>query len=81
MASLATRHGSRVAAGLLCDDARFGALRQSRWDGGAGADRHSSETVLGPYAVHPLETNQAGGQRVLTALQVQWQDDGTNTRK
>ncbi len=37
----------------------------------------STETVLGPYGVYSLGTSQAGGQRVLTALQVQWQDDGS----
>lgn len=37
----------------------------------------STETVLGPYAVYSPGTDQAGGQRALTALQVQWQDDGS----
>lgn len=37
----------------------------------------STETVMGPYAVHSLGTNQAGGQRALTPLQLQWQVDGS----
>ena len=37
----------------------------------------STETVLGPYAVHSPGTDQAGGQHALAALQVQWQDDGS----
>ena len=37
----------------------------------------STETVLGPYSVHSLGSSQAGGQRALTPLQVQWQDDGS----
>lgn len=37
----------------------------------------STETVLGSYGVHPLGTDQAGGQRALAALQIQWQDDGS----
>ncbi|WP_419936753.1 amino acid ABC transporter substrate-binding protein [Candidatus Palauibacter sp.] len=37
-----------------------------------------TETVLGPYSVYPLEDVQAGGQRALTGLQVQWQDDGAD---
>ena len=36
----------------------------------------STQTVLGPYSVYSLGGNQAGGQRALTSLQVQWQDDG-----
>ena len=37
----------------------------------------STETVLGPYSVYPFGSDQAGGQRALTPLQVQWQDDGS----
>ena len=37
----------------------------------------STETVLGPYGVYSLGSEQAGGQRALTALQLQWQDDGS----
>ncbi|WP_419949208.1 amino acid ABC transporter substrate-binding protein [Candidatus Palauibacter sp.] len=33
-------------------------------------------TVLGPYSVHPVGDPQAGVQRALTGLQIQWQDDG-----
>lgn len=36
----------------------------------------STETVLGPYGVYPLRDEQAGAQRILKGLQVQWQDDG-----
>ena len=36
----------------------------------------STETVLGPFAVYPLGDEQAGAQRSLKGLQVQWQDDG-----
>ncbi|MCY4398549.1 MAG: amino acid ABC transporter substrate-binding protein [Gemmatimonadetes bacterium] len=36
----------------------------------------STETVLGPFAVFPLGDDQAGAQRALAGLQVQWQDDG-----
>lgn len=35
-----------------------------------------TETVLGPFRVHPLGHRQAGGQQALKGLQVQWQDDG-----
>ena len=37
----------------------------------------STETVLGPYSVYSLGSDQAGAQRALTALQLQWQDDGS----
>jgi hypothetical protein len=33
-------------------------------------------TVLGPYGVHPLGDAQAGAQRDLKGIQIQWQDDG-----
>ena len=36
----------------------------------------STETVLGPFNVYPLRDEQAGAQRALKGLQVQWQDDG-----
>ena len=36
----------------------------------------STETVLGPFSVFPLGDDQAGAQRALAGLQVQWQDDG-----
>ena len=36
----------------------------------------STETVLGPFGVYPLGDEQAGAQRALRGLQVQWQDDG-----
>ena len=36
----------------------------------------STETVLGPFNVYPLGDEQAGAQRSLKGLQVQWQDDG-----
>lgn len=36
----------------------------------------ATETVLGPYEVYPLGHEQAGAQRALKGLQVQWQDDG-----
>ncbi|MDE0074081.1 MAG: amino acid ABC transporter substrate-binding protein [Gammaproteobacteria bacterium] len=39
----------------------------------------STETVLGPYAVYSPGTEQAGGQRALATLQVQWQDDGSGS--
>lgn len=35
----------------------------------------STETVLGPFSVFPLDDDQAGAQRALKGLQVQWQDD------
>lgn len=35
-----------------------------------------TETVLGPYRVAPLGDPDAGAQRRLKGLQVQWQDDG-----
>ena len=35
-----------------------------------------TETVLGPFKVHPLGDPRAGGQDALKGLQVQWQDDG-----
>lgn len=36
-----------------------------------------TETVLGPFQVHPKGDEQAGAQRALKGLQVQWQDDGS----
>lgn len=36
----------------------------------------STESVLGPFTVHPLGHEQAGAQRALKGLQIQWQDDG-----
>ena len=36
----------------------------------------STRTVLGPYAVVPLGDPNAGSQRLLMRLQLQWQDDG-----
>ncbi len=35
-----------------------------------------TQTVLGPYGVFPITDPQAGAQRALKGLQVQWQDDG-----
>ena len=35
----------------------------------------STETVLGPFAVVPLGEPDAGSQRLLVRLQLQWQDD------
>lgn len=37
----------------------------------------SRETVLGPFGVYPLGDANAGAQRALKGLQVQWQDDGS----
>lgn len=36
----------------------------------------STETVLGPFGVVPLGEPDAGSQRGITRLQLQWQDDG-----
>lgn len=36
----------------------------------------STETVLGPFGVVPLGEPDAGSQRLLERLQLQWQDDG-----
>ena len=36
----------------------------------------STETVLGPFGVVPLGEPDAGSQRRITRLQLQWQDDG-----
>lgn len=36
----------------------------------------SKQTVLGTYGVHPLGDAQAGAQRDLKGIQIQWQDDG-----
>ena len=36
----------------------------------------TTETVLGPFAVAPLGEPDAGSQRRLVRLQLQWQDDG-----
>ena len=36
----------------------------------------STETVLGPFGVVPLGQPDAGSQRLLVRLQLQWQDDG-----
>ena len=35
-----------------------------------------TQTVLGPFKVHPLGDERAGAQQALKGLQVQWQDDG-----
>ncbi|MCY4544853.1 MAG: hypothetical protein OXD39_06420, partial [Gemmatimonadetes bacterium] len=36
----------------------------------------SKQTVLGPYDVYPFGDAQAGAQRDLKGIQIQWQDDG-----
>ena len=36
----------------------------------------SKQTVLGPFGVYPLGDVQAGAQRDLKGIQIQWQDDG-----
>ena len=36
----------------------------------------ATETVLGPFGVAPLGEPDAGSQRRITRLQLQWQDDG-----
>lgn len=36
----------------------------------------STETVLGPFGVVPLGDPDAGSQRRLVRLQLQWQEDG-----
>ena len=36
----------------------------------------STETVLGPFGVVPIGEPDAGSQRLLVRLQLQWQDDG-----
>ena len=36
----------------------------------------TTETVLGPFGVYPMGDANAGAQRALKGLQVQWQDDG-----
>ena len=36
----------------------------------------NTQTVLGPFRVAPLGSADAGSQRALVGLQVQWQDDG-----
>ena len=36
----------------------------------------TTETVLGPFGVIPLGEPDAGSQRLLVRLQIQWQDDG-----
>ena len=38
--------------------------------------RTSTETILGPFQVAPLDHPDAGAQQALQGLQVQWQDDG-----
>lgn len=35
-----------------------------------------TESVLGPFSVHPLGDEHAGAQRALNGVQVQWQEDG-----
>jgi branched-chain amino acid transport system substrate-binding protein len=35
-----------------------------------------TETVLGPFSVYPPGDSQAGAQRALKGVQIQWQDDG-----
>ena len=37
----------------------------------------SKQTVLGPFGVYPLGDAQAGAQRDLKGIQIQWQDDGS----
>ena len=39
----------------------------------------SKLTVLGPFGVYPLGDTQAGAQRDLKGIQIQWQDDGSGS--
>jgi len=39
----------------------------------------SKLTVLGPFGVYPLGDAQAGAQRDLKGIQIQWQDDGSGS--
>ena len=39
----------------------------------------SKQTVLGPFGVYPFGDAQAGAQRDLKGIQIQWQDDGSGS--
>ncbi len=76
--------GFHAAAGFgaveLMAEAIDATISPSGWTDRAAIRDHlftaSTETVLGPFAVYPLGDGQAGAQRALKGLQVQWQDDG-----
>ncbi len=77
--------GYYVAGGFGAVELYAEALDASGGDGGE-FDRAAirdylftkvTETVLGPYQVHPRGDEQAGAQQALKGLQVQWQDDGS----
>ena len=73
-----------VAAGFGAVEL-FAEAAEKALDANRGIDRaamrdhlfaKSTGTVLGPFAVLPLGHEEAGAQRALAGVQVQWQDDG-----
>ncbi len=76
--------GYTAAAGfgaieLLAEAARASLLETGEISDAAVRDHlfaTSTETVLGPFGVVPLGESDAGSQRRLLRLQLQWQDDG-----
>ena len=71
--------GGFAAVELLAEAARATIGPSGEIDDGALRDylfATSTQTVLGPYGVVARGESDAGGQRALVGLQVQWQDDG-----
>lgn len=64
---------------LLAEAARASVAAEGEIDGSAVRDHlfsTSTETVLGPFGVVALGEADAGSQRLLVRLQLQWQDNG-----
>lgn len=71
--------GGFAAVELLAEAVRATVGVSGEIDDGALRDHlfaTSTETVLGPYGVVARGEPDAGGQRALSGLQLQWQDDG-----
>lgn len=71
--------GGFAAVELLAEAVRATIGPSGEIDDGALRDHlfsTSTQTVLGPYAVVARGEPDAGGQRALAGLQLQWQDDG-----
>ena len=67
------------AVELLVDAARASMVATGEIDDAAVRDHlfnTATETVLGPFGVVPRGEPDAGSQRLLVRLQMQWQDDG-----
>ena len=74
-----TAAGGFGAIELLAEAARASVASQGEIGDAAVRDHlfsTTTETVFGPFAVAPLGEPDAGSQRLLVRLQLQWQDDG-----